>query len=228
MNLSIFLPVRKGSERIKEKNTRKFCNYQGGLLELKLEQLAQVKNVEQIVVSTNDGKCREIVQEFQIRMRNLKLVNRPEHLGTSQTDLLELIRYVPEIISSEEILWTHVTSPFCNSSVYNSVIMELQNLKERGYDSILTGRSFREFLIDKKEGTLVNNPTSLIWPRTQDLADWFEINNAIFLAPRREFLRGNRIGKVPYYMEFDKLISIDIDNEEDFRIAEVLYKGFYQ
>jgi len=93
---------------------------------------------------------------------------------------------------------------------------------------LISGRQYHEFLLDKKLGGLVNNPTQFSWPRTQDLEDWFEINNGIFIASREDYLKGNRTGKNPFLMEFDKISSLDIDDEDDFKIAEAVYDRFYR
>ena len=228
MSLTIFIPVRKGSERVSEKNTRNFAGIEGGLLELKLNQLKNFELAAEIVVSTNDEKCWEIASGFQKQIKNLKLIERPHALGNSETILSDLIRHVAEITSTEEILWTHVTSPFCDAQKYSAAIKKYQEVKKSGYDSLISGRDYRDFLLDKNSGELVNNPTGFSWPRTQDLADWFEINSAVFIASREDYIKVNRTGKNPFLMEFDKISSVDIDDEEDFKIAEAVYERIYR
>lgn len=228
MSLTIFIPVRKGSERVSEKNTRNFGGIEGGLLELKLNQLKNLELAAEIIVSTNDKKCWEIASGLQKHIKNLKLVERPQALGNSETILSDLIRHVAEITSTEEILWTHVTSPFCDAQKYSAAIKKYQEVKKSGYDSLISGRDYRDFLLDKNSGELVNNPTGFSWPRTQDLGDWFEINSAVFIASREDYLQGNRTGKNPFLMNFDKISSVDIDDEEDFKIAEAVYERIYR
>lgn len=223
MSLAIFLPVRKGSERVNNKNNRKFADIEGGLLELKLQQLIKIKAAEEIVVSTNDKESWEVILKYQEKEPRIILHERPEHLGTSGTELEDLIKHVPTLTRSENILWTHCTSPFCNEHLYDQAINEYLKSSKNGFDGLVSGRSYRDFLIDKKSGELVNNITAQAWPRTQDLADWFEINNAVFLTNRGNYELGNRIGEKPFLMEMDRLSSFDIDYEEDFKIAEILY-----
>jgi CMP-N-acetylneuraminic acid synthetase len=54
-----FVPCRAGSERVLNKNTHPFADFEGGLLELKLRQLAQVPELCRIIVSTNDPAVLE-------------------------------------------------------------------------------------------------------------------------------------------------------------------------
>ena len=54
--VNVFLPMRAGSERILEKNTKTFADIPGGLCKIKLEQLILCDLVEKIIVSTNDPR----------------------------------------------------------------------------------------------------------------------------------------------------------------------------
>jgi N-acylneuraminate cytidylyltransferase len=71
---------------------------------------------------------------------------------------------------------------------------------------------------------MVNNTTGLEWPRTQDLSPLYEINHAMFIASRRLYAEGRRSGSHPKLFEIDKIRAYDIDWNEDFVIAESLYK----
>ena len=56
MIIKAFLPCRSGSQRIKNKNTRKFSKFKFGLFQLKVEQLIKVKELSEIIISTDDTK----------------------------------------------------------------------------------------------------------------------------------------------------------------------------
>lgn len=225
LSISIFLPVRKGSERVKNKNTRKFAEYSGGLLEFKLKQLLRVKGVEEVVVSTNDIKCIQIAEKFKGRYENLRVEERPDELGASSTTLSDLIAYVPNIVHSDHILWTHVTSPFCDDLEYHRIIEAYWDAINNGFDSLMTGEKFQNFLWDRDQKQIINKKSNDPWPRTQELKEFFEINSAAFLAPRSLYLEKNeRIGENPFLFNMHKISSLDIDEEEDFKIAEAVYE----
>ncbi|APG59286.1 cytidylyltransferase domain-containing protein [Christiangramia salexigens] len=226
MSIGLFIPVRKGSERLKNKNTRKFSNFEGGLLEYKLTQLVNFDSVDEIIISTNDERCLEIITDFKDRIYNLKIDKRPDYLGATNTELSELIKYVPTISKCDNFLWSHVTSPFCHSQIYTSALQTFHQLED--FDSLMTGYAFQDFLWNKEENFIVNNKTKFEWPRTQDLEKNFVLNNAIFIANRENYLLGNRIGQNPYLMEMGKLESWDIDTEIDFKISEALKNEFFE
>lgn len=94
-----------------------------------------------------------------------------------------------------------------------------------GYDSLVGVAELKNFLLDC-EGKLINNTTDIPWPRTQDLKPLYEINHAIFLAKRDVYVeQKNRIGMKLLLHIMDKIHSFDIDWEDDFTIAEVMYKN---
>ena len=63
-NVNVFLPMRAGSERVPEKNTKTFAGVMGGLCKIKLEQLIKCDAVENVIVSTNDPEVVNISNGF--------------------------------------------------------------------------------------------------------------------------------------------------------------------
>lgn len=225
--VAFFLPTRKGSERVPNKNTRPFAGIEGGLLENKIKQLLPTNQLDEIILSTNDETCMHIAEKYTSDSR-LRIIPRPEELCLSSTNLQDLIRYVPTITNADHILWGHVTTPLAGADIYDSAIDKYLSELNAGYDSLVSVKELRNFLLDKA-GHLVNNNTNIPWPRTQDLAPLYEINHAIFLAKRDVYTQmANRIGKKPLLFLMDELHSKDIDWEEDFVIAEMMYKNLYQ
>lgn len=228
MSIAVFLPTRKGSQRVLNKNTRPFAGYKGGLLELKLKQLMGLK-VDEVILSTNDESSIEIANNLKNDFPNLKIVIRPEYLALSSTSLSDLINYVPSITKCDHILWTHVTSPMINANLYEESIGKyLISLKE-GYDSLMTVNSFKNFLWSKEKNDIINRIGDKRWPQTQDLRELYEINNAVFLAARVIYEKNfDRVGKKPLLFKLDKISALDVDWEEDFKLAEVVYEKFYK
>lgn len=223
LNVAFYLPVRAGSERVKNKNTRLFAGINGGLLANKLRQLREMKNVSEVILSTNDPACIEVGERFVNDFPKLKIIPRPDLLCSSATSLKDVIRYVYDITSADHILWGHVTTPLVNGALYDRSIEAYEEALEAGYDSLVSVSKFQNFLLNEK-GEMVNNTTDLEWPRTQDLTPLYEINHAIFLCPREFYKEGKRSGTKPKLFGLEKLRAHDIDWEEDFVVGEQLYK----
>ena len=224
--IAFFLLTRKGSERVKNKNTRPFAGIDGGLVENKLQQLLATKFIDEIIFSSNDETCMEMASKYSNDSR-LRIILRPEELCLSNTNLQDLICYVPTITNADHILWGHVTTPLAGAEQYDAGIkLYLEKLHE-GYDSLVGVTELRNFLLNK-EGKLINNTTPIPWPRTQDLEPLYEINHTMFLAKREVYVeQKNRIGEKPLLYVMDELHSFDIDWPDDFVIAEMMYKNLY-
>ena len=225
-DVSIFLPTRAGSERIANKNTRNFAGVEGGLLAIKLEQLLSLFKVKEVVLSTNDQGSIKVAQNF-LSNPKLKLIQRPDHLAQSHTNLIDLVDYVPSVCNSEHILWTHVTSPLVNSEDYEVAIdLYFEKIAEN-YDSLMSVKEIQNYVWSEKENKVLNKKDGDFkkWPRTQDLEKIFEVNSAIFMASKTVYKEEeDRVGVKPYLLTHNSLQSVDVDWEEDFKIAEQLYK----
>ena len=222
-SIAFFLPVRAGSQRVKNKNAKPFAGMDGGLLFNKLRQLKSANKVQEVIVSTNDEACLRVAESFAKDFPKLRILKRPDCLCDSSTNLKDLIRYVHGITECEHILWGHVTTPLVHGEIYDKAVDVYMEALKNGYDSLVSVSPFRNFLLDE-EGRMVNNTTGLEWPRTQDLTPLYEINHAMFIAPRAMYAEGRRSGSHPKLYELDKLRSHDIDWEDDFVIAEELFK----
>ncbi len=224
--ISFFLPTRKGSERVKNKNTRPFAGIEGGLIENKIRQLLATKLIDEIILSTNDEKCMEVAEKFSSDKR-LRIVPRPNELCLSSTNLQDLICYVPTITDAEHILWGHVTTPLAGADQYDKGIELYLSKLDEGYDSLVGVTEMKNFILNNK-GKLINNNTDIPWPRTQDLEALYPINHTMFIAERSVYTeQRNRIGKKPLLYIMDELHSYDIDWPDDFIIAEIMYKNLY-
>lgn len=217
-----FLPCRSGSERVKKKNTREFCGIEGGLTRIKLQQLARVPELSTIIVSTNDPDVMEISRQVAAETGvRIDIIERPEHLGTSQTRTDDLILYAAEIAPEGVLLWTHTTSPFCRAELYSRAIHAYASGLEGGaHDSLMSVSPIRSF-VWTVDGPLNYDRTKEKWPRTQTLPILYDVNSALFMCDR-DLMRqhGDRIGTRPVLFEMDHVDSLEIDWEEDFAFAE--------
>lgn len=220
--LTVFLPCRAGSERIPNKNTKIFADTEGGLLRIKLNQLIDTKLVDFVVVSSNDEKVEEIVREFEANDK-VRYDNRPDSLALSSTSTDELMTYIPSIIESGDVMWTHVTSPFIDADEYRRIIRMYKSAVEKGYDSLMTVKKLQSFIWNDK-GPVNYKRTVEKWPRTQTLDPVYEVNNGAFICSvnvYRKFL--DRVGEKVFLCEQDSICSLDIDWPDEFYLAERMW-----
>ena len=214
--------MRLGSERVPNKNTRRFADVDGGLCELKLRQLLSSRLINDIIISTNDPEVTAISRKFN--SDKIKIIQRPDELALSSTSTDDLIKYVPSIMSKAHILWTHVTSPFISAKIYDDMIdAYFYNIET--HDSLMTVTKLQKFIWD--EAKPINYDRDIEkWPRTQTLESLWEVNSGAFITRHEIYTeKFDRIGEKPYLFELDELISCDIDWFSNFNFAEAIYKS---
>lgn len=59
MKITAVIPIRKGSQRVKDKNLRPFADTT--LLELKIQNLLEVPELDEIIVNTNSEEAIDVV-----------------------------------------------------------------------------------------------------------------------------------------------------------------------
>jgi len=217
-----FIPARAGSERVKNKNTRPFAGFEGGLLELKLRQLAKVEALDEIIVSSNDPIVLDYASRFASEVDGrVNPLERPDEYGISSTSMERFIAdYIAHIRDSGTIMWTHVTHPFVTSQVYGEGITAYEAAKADGKDSLVSATKIQKFLW--RDGKPFNyDNTAEKWPRSQDLEPVWEINHAIYIMPF-EVMRatGDRITPKSFFFPMEEGASMDIDWEDQFHLMD--------
>lgn len=220
-----FLPCRAGSERVPKKNTRMFNNLSFGLFENKINQLIKAKLIDKIIISTDDDLIIGYLQRDFSNNDKIILHKRDQKLSSSLTSTDDLITHAGSLINSYysdcNILWTHVTSPFIEPDTYDSAIDAFHTTKAKGFDSLMSVTSIKNFLWDES-GPINYRRDHIKWPFTQSIKKLFEVNSGLFIAPLNTYLmQKDRIGNNPYLYELNKIVGFDIDWEEDFQLAEL-------
>ncbi|MEL3970783.1 acylneuraminate cytidylyltransferase family protein [Rossellomorea oryzaecorticis] len=220
-----FLPCRKGSQRVINKNTRTFAGINGGLTSIKINQLIKSKLIDKIIVSTDDKLVKEISEDLlQDSNKEYEILDRPAFLATSEATTDSVIEYVGEIIKEHcYVMWTHVTSPFIDEETYDRAIKEFFERKQFGFDSMMSVTELKKFIWNSN-GPINYKPEEIKWPQTQNISPLFEVNSGFFLSEVSTYkeLR-NRIGTKPLLYPLDTVTSLDIDWEEDFNISQAIW-----
>lgn len=214
------VPCRAGSQRVKDKNIRDFAGE--SLIKIKLKQLLKVPEVSRIIVSTDDPKVKDIVNN----LNEDKIEISHEELDRSDigSNNESMVRYFANKFDIDgHFLWTHVTSPFITEETYSKAIkLYLENLGKN--DSLVSVIKIQKYLWDENGHSFNYDHSAEKWPKTQTLKPIYEINSGIFLLPyslMRE--KQDRIGDKPIYFETTKLENFDIDWQEDFDLALMLW-----
>ena len=94
------------------------------------------------------------------------------------------------------------------------------------YDSAFAAKKLQDFLW--KDGIPFNYDLTKI-PRTQDLQPLYEETSGFYIYKKEVMDKlHRRIGDKPYIVEVGEIEGIDIDEAEDFQIADAIYNFWFK
>jgi CMP-N-acetylneuraminic acid synthetase len=217
MKLAALLPMKEHSERVPNKNMRLFA---GRPLYHAVAQVLQLSDlVERIVINTNSDA---IARDAKAHFPKAVIHERPESIRGDFVPMNEIIAYDTSLIQAEHFLQTHSTNPLLTRETLERAIERYFASLGR-YDSLFSVTRLQTRLYWEDGRPVNHNPKELL--RTQDLPPVYEENSNIFLFSKASFAAAglNRMGLNPLMFEMGKLEAVDIDEEDDFLLAETLY-----
>jgi CMP-N-acetylneuraminic acid synthetase len=174
-------------------------------------------SVGTIYVDTDSDEIAESVSSLD----DVTVIRRKKHLEGDDTSVNWLIK--DWLIDHPNVavgLQTHATNPLLRAETIDAAVRALVTNPDKSSLFTVTRHQARFYLRDM---TPVNHdPTELL--KTQDLPPLLEENSNLYIFTRDGFFeRETRITPEPMLWEMDPLEAIDIDEEHDFRMAEMLY-----
>lgn len=211
------LPMKAHSERVKGKNFKIFAGKP--LFRWVLDSLTAIDKIDKVIINTD---ARDILEENGLEETNKIIIrDRREEI---QGDFVSMNRIIEDDINNieaETYLMSHTTNPNIYTSTFHNALNDYESALNEGFDSLfsVTKQQTRFY---RKDGSAVNHdPNNLI--RTQDLEPWFEENSCIYIFNKDSFARtASRIGKKPFLFETPRFESIDIDDAESWKLAELV------
>ena len=212
--LTALVPVRKGSQRVKDKNIKNF----GGtsLLELKIKNLKKISLIDEIIVNSDSDDMLDIGKKL-----GTKTFKRSEYFASSTVNNSEFFQHIAENTTTDVIMYSPVTCPFIKTETYNQAIKKFNNFNEE-HDSLMTTFYVHHHMWLNNKPINYDPKNS---PNSQDLPPIMGLSYAISIIPRDLMIkRRNVVGNKPYFLPLLDEESIDIDTELEFSFAEHIYK----
>lgn len=208
------VPVRKGSQRVKSKNTRPFGDT--SLLELKLKVLQHVDGIDEIVVNTDCDVSIAMAEKY-----GASIHKRDAHYTSSMVTNDQHWKHIAETTDTDILMMAQTTSPMVRASTYQEALDLFLNGKN-SIDSVNSVTPEKKFLW--QEGAPINYHINAT-PKSQDLPDIVSLNFAITIIERDLMIaRKNVVGRNPGFIVLGRMESVDVDEEIDFEFAEFLYQ----
>lgn len=217
----IFIPAKKNSERLKNKNFKKLNKKP--LIEYTFSFIKKIGAINQSIVSTDSHDIKNLSKKY-----NIKTILRPKNLAKPTSSIESAITHFLNILGSKKfsykwVLLLQPTSPLRDKSSYIKAIKNYKKYKGKS-KFIISLSSFKED-IWKSKGYFIERVFKKEQRRQQDRKNYFIENGMYYFFEINNFLKTKKlISKKNSGFTTDKINSIDINDKVDFKIAESLIK----
>jgi CMP-N-acetylneuraminic acid synthetase len=222
MKIVAIIPARGGSKGIPRKNVKELC--EKPLIAYIIETALKVKELDRVIVSTEDKEIAEIAKEYSADVPFM----RPEELARDETPTLPVLQHAVKYLEDKEnykpdiVVLLYATSPLLRAERVSEAI---EMLKEGGLDSVLSVEEDRGHYWIEKDGKYER-----LYPKDPKNRQFekplLKENGAIYVYKRDVLMKEGKInnGKSGLLI-MQKEESIDIDEPIDFEIAEFLMRA---
>lgn len=226
MNIAI-IPARGGSKRIKKKNIRNFCGKP--MLSWAIEKAKNSNLFDKIVVSTDDIEIKKIAES------NGALVpfTRDRILSNDITPTVPVIADAVKhcIDLNWEINFVCCIYPCSPFIQIDDLITAFKIIKEKCSDFVYPVTEFPHPVF-RAMSMNENSSMSFVYPehemtRTQDLETLFHDTGQFYWGTKDAWILQKKMHTDGIGFTIPKWRVVDIDDHEDWKRAEILFKSYY-
>ena len=216
MKTVAIVPMKLNNRRLPQKNTRSFTNGKP-LCYYILSTLLKVKDIDEVYVYCSNEEIKDFIPE------GVNYLKRSTSLDQDTTKMNEVLQAFASEVPADLYVMTHTTAPFIS---VESIEKGLSAVMSGEYDSSFAAKKLQDFLW--LNGKPFNYELNNI-PRTQDLLALYEETSGFYIYKSDVMTKLNRrIGDKPYIVEVNEIEATDIDELEDFLIADALFNFYYK
>ena len=221
------IPARAGSKSIERKNLKIFNGKE--LYKWSIDHAIGSKSISAIVITTDS---EEIISNERNNKNIDFLIKRPADISGDDSPASEYIDHVLSNIPSHEYDYFCIlqpTSPLRKSKDIDDLVrcMKDKNLKN-GVTVVKLDHNFNPrslMTVSGGVGTSLNDEDEKVLLRQKKSNFYARNGAAVYIANIEDFRKSKKIlSENMAVLEMEKFRSIDIDTDEDFRIAEALIK----
>jgi len=211
MKIVAVVPMKLNNRRLPQKNTKKFTNG-NPLCYYILSTLLTVDSIDEVYVYCSNPEIKGYIPE------GVKFLKRSETLDLDSTKMNEVLGCFAKDVPADIYVMTHTTAPFISKQAI-----------EQGINAVISGKYDSSFAAKKLQDFLWMNNRPFNYeldniPRTQDLPILYEETSGFYIYEKEVMTKYNRrIGECPYIVEVGEIESVDIDEAEDFLIADAIF-----
>ena len=216
------VPARGGSKRLKNKNLRIIGN--NSITEIAIKEGLKSKYLKKLILSSDSDMILDLGKKFPIIIDK-----REPFLSDDKSTTLSLLKNLVYKYSinpdKTSFVLLQPTSPLRTFKDINKAI-EIFNLNNA--DSVVTATKIPDFLSNKKMMELDEKNKVKKFGFNPIIGKKIFIRNgpAVLVTKVKNILEDNLYGKNSFISEMPYQRSVDIDEEDDFLIAKIMYDKY--
>lgn len=218
------ITARGGSKRIPRKNIKKFCGKP--IIEYSIQAALESGMFDEVMVSTDDREISEIAKAVGAKVPFMRSEETSNDFATTSDVLREvLIEYKKRGCVFRYACCIYPTAPFVTGEKLKRAMEELIHGEEN------TVMPVTQFSFPPQRGVYVREGKAIFAlpeykkARSQDIEPVYHDCGQFYCFKVREFLEtGELVGESVRVMPVTELEVQDIDNESDWKMAELKYQ----
>jgi N-acylneuraminate cytidylyltransferase len=224
-NLCI-IPARGGSKRIPKKNIKSFLGKP--IIAYSIEAAIQSKLFTEIMVSTDCQETAEIAQEYGAKVPFLRSKENSNDFATTYDVIKEVIdEYKKNEVNFKNICCIYACAPFVTANKLKQAYQELSNSKVDAIFPVIEYSFPIQRAIKINNGKIKLFNTKYLNTRSQDLDKSYHDAGQFYLMKSEKILKKGRIiTDNCSSIIITELEGQDIDNDTDWKLAELKFKLF--
>lgn len=222
------ITARGGSKRIPYKNIREFCRKP--IITYSIEAALKSGVFDEVMVSTDDEKIAAIAKEAGAKVPFLRSAETSNDFATTADVILEVLNDYEKMEQKfDAACCIYPTAPFITSDKLKNAVELLEN---KAYDSVMP---VAEFSFPPLRGMIMDeDKVSYKWEeysmaRSQDLQKIYHDVGQFYVFNVEKFKESKKlVTKNTGAIIIDELEMQDIDNEVDWKLAELKYQLLHE
>ena len=224
-NIAI-IPARGGSTRVPRKNIRDFCGKP--VIYYSIKAALESGIFDEVMVSTDDEEIAQIAREAGAKVPFMRSAENSDSYATTRAVLIEVLEeYEKRGMTFETMACIYPCAIFVTAEkLRNAYKMMRETPDANAVTPVVAFSSPPQRAMVVKEGFLTYAYPQYINTRTQDLETIYHDCGQFYFWDVDAYVN-NTTGiwnTVPYVMPEEE--TQDVDNESDFRIAEMKYRVY--
>lgn len=223
-NTIAIITARGGSKRIPRKNIKDFCGKP--IIAYSIQAALDSGIFKEVMVSTDDKEIAEVAREYGASVPFMRSATTADDYATTADVILEVLKKYKEIGKEfEYVCCIYPTAPFVTAEKLETA---LRLLEKTEIDSVIP---VTEFSFPPMRGMhITEGKVQYVFPeyantRSQDIQSMYHDCGQFCCFRTEHFLKeGKLIMKNTKAMIISGLEVQDIDNETDWKIAEMKYR----